>query len=515
MDTETGRVIGWNVSTLWPFSHIVSTMTTALGYVRQSRQTEAAASPAAQRGAIEAFAASQGWQLADVLSDIGRSGFDPKAIRPALDELLALVESGGVDRVIVWRVDRLTRRGIGEALEIVGRIRACGAALVSVTEPFDTSSALGEGIFALLLSLARAESEKLGERVRSGKAVVRERGGWLGGPTPFGFRVERVERPGHIASRLAIDPATAPAVRSMVAHVLEGGSVRSLVGRLNAEGVAPPRGREWSHASLLGLLRSPVLAGYLPDGRGDVLRDGQGRPQVHGEALLSPDEWAALALRMAPRSGRRAAVPSLLGGIAVCAGCQTTMGGESAGRAPNYRCIRSSGGRACPAPARVPMAATDGYVLARLSAQLEDEVGAVSQYGYDRPPLLDRVARWWTLRERADGSMATLVAERDELEAARARLRELYVAGDFSDDPAQYRTLAERYADRARELAAELGALDTLPGLEVVCAPGFVESLGFDAQRDLIREAVEIECVKAGRPGIKFEPDRRVRLTWR
>src|SRR5438046_1028235 len=162
----------------------------AIGYARQSRATEAAASPEAQRRAIEAYAAAQGWTLIETVSDIGRSGYDPKVVRPGLEALLRTVESSDIERVIVYKLDRLTRRGIVEALTLVQRIEDAGAALVSVTEPFDTSSALGQGIFALLLSLARAESEKLAERVRSGKAIVRGRGGWLGGKAPYGFRIE-------------------------------------------------------------------------------------------------------------------------------------------------------------------------------------------------------------------------------------------------------------------------------------------------------------------------------------
>ena len=51
---------------------------------------------------------SQGWQLVDVFSDIGRSGFDPKVQRPALEDLpFSLVEGGQIDRVVVWKVDRL------------------------------------------------------------------------------------------------------------------------------------------------------------------------------------------------------------------------------------------------------------------------------------------------------------------------------------------------------------------------------------------------------------------------
>lgn len=474
----------------------------------------AAASPEAQRRAIEQYAESQGWRLVESFSDIGRSGFDPKVQRPGLETLLTAIERGGVERVIVWKLDRLTRRGISEALAIVERIERAGAALVSVTEPFDTSSALGQGIFALLLSLARAESEKLAERVRSGKMIVRERGGWLGGPVPYGFRVERVERPGYAASRLVVDPERAEIVRSMVQDVLDDKSALSVVRRLNRAAIAPPRGREWSHASVLGLLRSPVLAGHLPDGHGGVTSDGDGIALACGEALISQDEWRQLQRRLEPRKGRKPQVPSLLGGIALCAGCGSTMGGD---RSQNqYRCTRAARGLDCPEPARVPMAATDAYVLGVLGAVLQNavELRAVVGRGDDEDRYertLRRFARWWALRD-STADLETLTGERHDIEAARGRLREMYVAGDFAEDPGQYRKLFERYERRYAELTAHLSELEELPAPAIVATPGFIDGLDFDTQRDMIAELAggSIKCLKANRPGIRFDPYKRI-----
>jgi len=473
----------------------------ALGYIRQSRTSEAAASPAAQKRAIEDFARSQGWLLVDVFSDIGRSGFDPKAHRPALDNLLSLLERGGVQRVIVWKLDRLTRRGIGEALAYVDRIKNAGAALVSVTEPFDTSTALGEGIFALLLSLARAESEKLSERVRSGKSIVRERGGWLGGPVPFGFGVERVERPGYLASRLVVDPVQAPIVREMVSRILQGGNARQVLQYLNTEGISPPRGIEWNHSSVLGLLRSPVLAGYLPDGKGDILRDDEGRPVVHGEPLLSANEWRELQCRIEPRKGRRPQQRSLLGGIAVCSGCGSTMGAD---RSQNqYRCNRSAKGLSCTSPARVPMRATDDYLMFVLRFSLhQPEIG---------PDARKALTRWWTLH-KVETDVHSLISERDDIESGRARLRELYVAGDFQDDPAQYRKLFDAYERRLADVLGKLEGLESLPPSEEITRPGFIESLDLDTQRELFGAVLSIRCIKANRPGIRFDPADRLRV---
>jgi DNA invertase Pin-like site-specific DNA recombinase len=494
----------------------------AVGYVRQSRESVAAASPEAQRRAVEDYVRSQGWRLVEVFTDIGRSGFDPKVQRPGLDALLTTVEKGGVERVVVWKLDRLTRRGIGEALTIVDRIRDAGAALVSVTEPFDTSSALGEGIFALLLSLAKAESEKLAERVKSGKAVVRKRGGWLGGPVPYGFRVERVDRPGHQASRLVLDPDRAPVVRRMVDHVLAGGTVRSLQQQLNRERISAGRGREWNQTSIFALLRSPVLAGQLPDGHGDVLRDPDGRAHIYGEPLISVDEWRELQARVTPRKGRRPSEPSLLGGIARCAGCDSPMAGD--GSRNQYRCSRNARGLDCPAPARVPMRATDAYVLGVLTAVLQNALELRALTGtattgaatavtdsdpYER--TLRRFARWWALRQSST-DLESLVNERADLDAARARLREMYAAGDFTDDPAQYRKLHDRYQHRHDELNKLLADLEELPTPAIVTEPDFIAELDFDTQRDLITElaGTHIRCHKAARPGIRFNPHARI-----
>jgi len=489
-------------------------MLRAVGYVRQSRESQAAASPEAQRQAIAQYAESQGWRLVETFSDIGRSGFDPKVQRPGLEALLGLVGQGGVDRVIVWKLDRLTRRGISEALSIVERVERAQAALVSVTEPFDTSSALGQGIFALLLSLARAESEKLAERVRSGKKVVRERGGWLGGPIPYGFAVERVANGGYMSSRLVLDSERAPVVRQMVADVLDGKSVREIVRGLNAGGVAPPRGREWSHASVSGLLRNPVLAGQLPDGHGGVTSDPDGVALICGEPLLTPDEWRELQRRVAPRKGRKPQVPSLLGGIIICAGCGTTMGAD---RSRNqYRCNRYASGKSCPEPAAVPMRATDRYVLNVLGANLLNAIEIREALGafddddvYER--TLQRFARWWALRG-SPTDLETLAHERENIEAARARLREMYAAGDFADDPTQYRTLFDRYEHRYQQLTDQLAAFEELPAPTIVSQPGFIHTLDFDTQRDLINELAhgDIRCHKANRPGIKFNPYTRI-----
>ena len=111
-----------------------------------------------------------------------------------------------------------------EALQLVDRITDAGAELVSVTEPFDTSTALGRGVFALMLSLAEAESEKLSERFSVAQAVQRDRGLWLGGPVPYGFGRRRRGS----WCRRSVAPSACCAQRSDPRRALGGASLTTL-----------------------------------------------------------------------------------------------------------------------------------------------------------------------------------------------------------------------------------------------------------------------------------------------
>ena len=124
---------------------------------------------------------------------------------------------------------------------------------------------------------------------------------------------------------------------------------------------------------------------------------------------------------------------------------------------------------------------------------------------------LRALSRWWALRE-TDADTASLIGELDDINAARTRLKELYVAGDFVDDPAAYRTLYDSYTARFADVSGRLAGIDTLPTPKQLMQPGFVESLDIDTRRELIRTLLVVACVKAGRPGIKFLPRDRLRL---
>jgi DNA invertase Pin-like site-specific DNA recombinase len=156
----------------------------------------------AQREACEAYVASQrgeGWVLvADRYDDGGHSGGTLE--RPALKRLLADIQAGKVDCVVVYKIDRLTR-ALMDFSKLVDLFDKHGVTFVSVTQSFNTTSSMGRLTLNILLSFAQFERELGSERVRDKIATSKRRGLWTGGVVPLGYKA--------VNRQLLIDPAEA------------------------------------------------------------------------------------------------------------------------------------------------------------------------------------------------------------------------------------------------------------------------------------------------------------------
>ena len=121
----------------------------------------------AQRDAGQAFIVSQRAErwipVADEYDDPAFSGGNME--RPALKRLLADVERGRIDVVVVYKIDRLTR-SLADFLKIIEVFERHGVSFVSVTQQFNTTTSIGRLMLNILLSFAQFEREVIGERIR-------------------------------------------------------------------------------------------------------------------------------------------------------------------------------------------------------------------------------------------------------------------------------------------------------------------------------------------------------------
>ena len=96
----------------------------------------------------------------------------------------------GVDTVVVYKIDRLTR-SLADFAKIVEILDARGASFVSVTQQFNTTTSMGRLTLNVLLSFAQFEREVIGERIRDKIVASKKKGMWMGGVPPLGYRGRR------------------------------------------------------------------------------------------------------------------------------------------------------------------------------------------------------------------------------------------------------------------------------------------------------------------------------------
>ena len=144
----------------------------------------------AQREACEAYIRSQqgeGWRLRKTpYDDGGLSGATME--RPALKQLLADIEEGLVDVVVVYKVDRLTR-SLSDFARMVEIFDGHQVSFVAVTQQFNTTTSMGRLTLNVLLSFAQFEREVTGERIRDKIAASKRKGMGMGGLVPLGYEV--------------------------------------------------------------------------------------------------------------------------------------------------------------------------------------------------------------------------------------------------------------------------------------------------------------------------------------
>jgi len=164
-------------------------MKKAIGYIRVSKEEagKEKISPNQQRESIIAFCKSQGWKLVDVLEDRGKSGKDLQ--RPALQRVLKDMEEKRFDVVVVWKIDRLTRR-LRDLLKLLETFENKGIGLKSITEPIDTTTGMGKAFIQMVGVFAELEWNTTSERNKAIAKNLKENGRVLGAKhlAPFGFK---------------------------------------------------------------------------------------------------------------------------------------------------------------------------------------------------------------------------------------------------------------------------------------------------------------------------------------
>jgi site-specific DNA recombinase len=405
----------------------------------------------AQREAGEACVASQkaeGWVcLPDRYDDGGFTGGNME--RPALTRLIADIEAGRINCVVVYKVDRLSR-SLLDFSKIMERFERHGVSFVSVTQQFNTSTSMGRLMLNVLLSFAQFEREIISERTRDKIAAARRKGKWSGGPPVLGYDILREPS----GSRLIVNAEEAERVRFIFKLYLDCNSLMATLRRLDELGWVNKvwstkkgtqrGGKPFDKSTLFNLLTNVVYLGKVK--YRDELYDGE------HEAIVDEDLFRrvqALLRRNRNSGGRyvRNKYGALLKGLVRCTACGcamshhfTTNGNK---RYRYYVCVNAQkrGWDQCPAPS-LPAAELEQFVV--------DQIRALGQ---DGQVITDSIRE---AQRQLQQEIADLRAQREAVARRVKRLTErmLRLAGSSGNGKAatdQLADLRDRLCDAEQE----------------------------------------------------------------
>jgi site-specific DNA recombinase len=429
------------------------------------------------------LADEKGWTVGATYVDNDISAYSG-ASRPQYEKMLADLETGTIDGVLVVDQDRLTRAPMELETFIIAADKA-GVPIANVSGEIDLSTSDGRFRARILGAVSRQESEKKSERHRRQKDEAASKGWHPGGRRPYGYTHARTDDG---TPTLEIEPAEAEIVREMASRIVAGESGRQIALDLNARDIPTANGKLWQSTTVRQILTKPSTAG-LRVHRGEVVGDGNWHP------LVDRATWETLKAVFADNRRRQGGTPQvkhLLAGILCCSYCGATLHHSPKG---NYLCDPPPRGcgkisiSAKPAEQIV----TDQVLAALDSPQMADALEDAESTDVDQIAIqieqteksLDELARHYYTEHH--------ISEREFLAARNA--------------------LESRISELRNELVPEPRSVAL--GGDVASLRELWDEADTDIRRQIISEVVEKIVVGRGVRGSRTVDPNRIEITWR
>jgi site-specific DNA recombinase len=442
-------------------------------YARFSSDNQNPRSVADQVALCRERADREGWPVVAVFEDAAISGAAGigENQRPGLNAMLDLVEAGGIDQVLAESTDRVSRH-IADAHLIRERIEFAGARLFTLFDGTVTP------IVGLVKGFMDAQFRTdLAARVKRGqRGSIAE--GRSAGSVSYGYRTaNRIDAHGRLIAGLReIHPERAAIVRRIFEEYASGASARAIAGRLNAEGVPPPRRGYWHTTTISGdnknghgILRNRLYVGQLvygrtksvinPKTRRHLMRPNMDEAPVEQHVphlrIIDDDLWRRVQERLAMARGtrpeRQRRPKHLLSGLGICGICGAAWTKCSS---DFWGCSLYRNGRGCTNTRMICTRRYEARVLAELKAGMlapEAVAAFVREYHRDFARKSAELAQERAQIERKLGSATRKVQ----------RLLEAFAAG--GSEFAEIRDMLIAARAEREHLARDLASMEALP----------------------------------------------------
>jgi len=412
--------------------------------------------------------------------------------RPQFLRLLEFIEAGEVDCVVTYKSDRLSRGGGPGWAPLINAVEAAGLDMNRFV--LSPDGWLSEFEIGLRAAMDREESLKTSSRMQHVRAREAREGKPRVGCRAYGYEYSKVTKV------MSISVAEADTVRECTRRVLDGESVYSVVRNLNDRRVSTASGGRWKTSTLLGVLRSPRLAG-LRSHLGEVVAKGE------WDAIISEDEHHRLLAVTANRQShgsKRAARTFPLVGFLVCGRCGMPLRSivSAAKESQRRRYVCKSG-------------ELGGCGGIQIKAEfVEDAVRDYVVGTIANPGLRDRLIG--AVPAPDNTIQRDALAELQRIALARQRLTDLAVDGTITAGEVRRKTLElNHHAAQAERCLADLPGTRALSQLPLSAEELLTEwaARGIDYQRHLVGlliDNITVNPAQRAGPG-RLDP---TRLAW-
>jgi DNA invertase Pin-like site-specific DNA recombinase len=446
---------------------------TALGVQRQMKD-------------CRALAKRLGWTVAEEYVDNDISAYSGKH-RPGYERMLEDIADGMRDGLIVYHLDRLTRRPIELKQFVTITETRPGFELRTVAGGGNLGTGDGLMVARIMSSVAANESAAKSRRIRRKQLDLAERGLPSGGGIrPFAYEQDR----------MTVIRSEAKVLRTVIERYLAGESLRSLATWLNDKGISTVAGGTWTSTTLRGVARNPRYAG-LRAHRGQVIG------KAVWPAIIDEDTHRRVlaAFDARTRGNHRTPQRYLLTGLLRCGKCGNTLFSSPRANTRRYVCLSGPDHGGC------------GH-LTVVAAPLEAFIAEAVIYRLDTPQLAA------ALTGTASADSATAEAA-EQLSQDKAQLEELATAwATKTIGTREWQTarkiIEERIRDNERRLARATRS-DALAGwvghgseLRTQWA-----NLNLSRQHAIVKAILDFATINAGTQGARSLDIERVVPTWR
>ena len=224
-------------------------------YARQSVDKEDSISIESQ---IELCLREVGNNPHRVFRDKGYSGKNTE--RPDFQDMMAAVRAGGARRIIVYRLDRISRSVLDFA-NVISELQKYGVEFVSITERFDTSTPIGKAMLMIVMVFAQLERETIQQRVMDAYRSRSRKGFYMGGRVPYGFELENTVMEGIKTCMYKPIPEQIQVVQLIFSlYAMPQVSFADVVRYLSQNGIKNPNGKNFSRMRIRDIITNPVYA---------------------------------------------------------------------------------------------------------------------------------------------------------------------------------------------------------------------------------------------------------------